>query len=32
MKSKRYYAQNAAIIVLALAIICMSIAYASYST
>ena len=32
MKSKRYYAQNAAIIVLALAIIGMSIAYASYST
>lgn len=32
MKSKRYYAQNAAIIVLALAIILMSVGYAAYST
>lgn len=32
MKSKRYYAQNAAIIVLALAIIVMSVGYAAYST
>lgn len=32
MKSKRYYAQNAAIIILALAIIIMSVGYATYST
>lgn len=32
MKSKRYYAQNAAIIILAMAIIVMSVGYASYST
>ena len=32
MRSKKYYAQNAAIIVLALSIIVMSIGYAAYST
>ena len=32
MRSKKYYAQNAAIIVLALSIIVMSIGYATYST
>ena len=31
MKSKRYYAQNAAIIILALAIIVMSVGYATYN-
>lgn len=32
MKSKKYYFQNAAIIILALAIIVMSVGYATYST
>ncbi len=32
MRSKKYYAQNAAIIILALAIIVMSVGYATYST